>query len=73
VDNSSDVIERDDWVTVDHWIGEFRVTEVDPATGRLHLVGHFLSGWVPSTHAHRIVAGAETGHDGARCAPGGGA
>jgi hypothetical protein len=73
MDNSADVIECDDRVTVEHWVGEFQVTEIDPATGRLHLVGRFLSGWVPSSHAHRIVTGVEIGHEGARCAPGGGA
>jgi hypothetical protein len=57
--NSADVIECDDKVTVEHWIGEFRVVEIDPASGCLHLVGRFLSGWVPPTHAHRIAGGAE--------------
>jgi hypothetical protein len=66
---NTEVIECDDTVTVEHWIGEFRVSEIDPVTGGLHLVGRFLSGWVPPTHAHRIVAGGDVGH-GARCASG---
>lgn len=56
---SADEIECDDWVTVEHWTGEFRVTKINPATGGLHLVGRFLSGWVPPNHAHRVATGAE--------------
>ena len=48
-----------DTVTVDHWIGEFKVDKIDSVTGNLHLVGGGLSGWVPPTHAHRIVAATE--------------
>jgi hypothetical protein len=58
MNNSTEMTECNDTVTVDHWIGEFVVTKIDSVTGNLHLVGCGLSGWVPPSHAHRIVAAA---------------